>query len=159
MRVFFSAVVICVSIGGCADIETARREKVAEGKIEVCEIKFPTKVGNYSNRAKCLDGPLYAKLSASIDSDLIQLFEAKRTIIASNADTGLITPDAYILQISQARSEMVSASEDRQSRRASNAAAIIGASGGFQPYVMQPNRLPVTTNCFRVGNSTSCTSQ
>lgn len=161
--------IVLMYLGGCAQYEQNKRNNKSDQILAECDASYPAIRGNYVKRVICLDRVQNARLSGNVDDDLLSLFFIKRRLIATDADAGRISHDTYSLRVAQAQSDMFSASESRNSRRSSNTAAALGAISNFhtpvvQPYVVQPylppqSHTPITTNCYRYGNTTNCVSQ
>ncbi len=158
-----------IPLVGCGPTLQDRRNQEAVDIELNCNARFPLKRGNFNSRAQCLDQAMGVRYSNSADGDLISVYEAKRRMIAGQMDMGSIGIDSGRAQIAQAWSDAISTSQARQAAR-SNAAsnAVIASAVQPAPYVpyiapvqFTPLQLPraVTTNCFRSGNITNCTSQ
>lgn len=157
------------SLAGCAEYKEAQNAKAAEQIRVGCNVKFPRIRGNMVARVNCLNGAVNRELDGQVDGDLVSVYTAKASLIAVEADAGTISEQTFDLKVAQARSDMYSIYEGRRRGRVANAAALMGPGGAFapipnQPYVGQPyippaQQQPLHTNCYRIGNTTNCTTQ
>lgn len=152
-----------LALTGCAEYKQAKNDRAAEQMGKACQTKYPAIKGSFVLRVTCLNDALSKKFEGNSDIDLLNLLNAKRVIIATSADNGIIDKSTFDLQMAQAQSDIFSQYDSRLNARSSSNAAAIGSASSFypvnQPYMLPMPQQPIRTYCYRIGNSTNCTTQ
>lgn len=96
-------VAVCFGIAGCA---SGPDKKKFQADIQSCKDRLPQRIGNFYNRAICMDAAeLNYTASSPIDFHEAQSRALARDSIAKQVDAGSITPDEGKLQFSKAAAE------------------------------------------------------
>ena len=137
-------VVLAFTLAGCAQQQLEAQRKAAlarhQATTAACATQFPSEVGNYAAKAKCINDlhRQYLVDANATDGDLVEIELAARTKLGAMLDQREISKEDANLQFAQIHSNLVQIANERQ---ASRNAAQTARAAALMPYLMQQQQI------------------
>lgn len=156
MRVILIGLV-AFSLSACGLVQAAKNKELQEkgdAAAADCRAQYPT--GPKSNnvaQARCLDVVIdtYTK-PVNPHGDLLELYKAKRMMIAGKMDRGEVSYEQGLVEIAQMRAEVIGEAQ----RRSNNATMASAAQQQADANSFAAFNAAMPKTCNRVGNSVTC---
>ena len=159
----------CVLLAGCAQAERETRQaaadnmryemkRVAEERTAACQAPIPSVKGRMAERWRCFTAAHESYYRTIPNGDLFIAAGAQILSAMAQFDAGRISWEEADAMRARASADLTTQGNLRLNSQIGAAAAVAGSAPVFVPPQWPTYRPPVQTNCFRAGNTVTCSS-